>query len=355
MQSLHIADAGFGYIFRCIGLYYEGNIYFVLYLLSLVFLSVDWKDVIRAEKGGRLKALLSAKGMTGRMRRIFLPQLMMMVLTVYNPVFPVVLNSIFDVNKEYYRFIWMTPVIICVSAAAVGIVTEYAGGELYDKSDNASGNTACGSGNDASAVRRSVFRVRQAICAVFIICLLMAGGTWLYADGYIVSPNVYHMPTEIPEVAEIIHEDALKNNPEDKYPRAMFEYDYNMLIRQYDAGIMLPCDREAYLNAVTGALDYDTIMEDTDYYNRLLAVVALGIEIPEDAFTEGLEETDTEYVVVSTANEVLPYLKGCGLTVVSETANHTVLRYELTDYEPFSLADYSDVWNASPMPYDILM
>ena len=30
MQSLNIAESGFGYIFRCIGLYYEGNISFVL-------------------------------------------------------------------------------------------------------------------------------------------------------------------------------------------------------------------------------------------------------------------------------------------------------------------------------------
>ena len=342
MQSLHIADTGFGYIFKCIGLYYEGNIYFVLYLLSLIFLSVDWSRVVRAERGSRLKALLSAEGMTGRMRGIFLPQLVMMVLTVYNPVFPVVLNSIFDVNKEYYRFLWMAPVIICISAAAVRIVTEYAGGS---ESETGRADKA------ASRIRNT----RQAVCAVFIICVLMAGGTWLYEDGYIVSPNIYHMPTEIPEVAEIIHEDALKNDPEDKFPRAMFEYDYNMLIRQYDAGIMLPCDREAYLNAVKGVLDYDTIMEDTDYHNRLLAVVALGIEIPEDAFTEGLEETGTEYVVVSNANEVLPYLKKCGLTVAGETANHTVLRYELTDYEPPDLADYSDVWNASPRPYDFLM
>lgn len=333
MQSLHIADAGFGYIFKCIGLYYEGNIYFALYLASLILLSVDLSRVTGAERAGRWRALLSADGMTERMRRIFLPQFVMMILTVYNPVFPVILNSFFDVNKEYYRFLWMAPVIICISAAAVRIVTDYAA----DKT--------------SSRIRH----IRQAFCAVFIICLLMAGGTWLYEDGYIVSPNIYHMPTEIPKIAEIIHEDALKNDPADEYPRAMFEYDYNMLIRQYDAGIMLACDREAYLNAVTGALDYDTIMEDADYYNRLLAVVALGIEIPEDAFTEGLEETGTEYVVVSTANGILPYIRKCGLTVAGETANHTILRYELPDYEPFELPDYSEVWRLTPQPYDFLM
>ena len=40
MQELNIAEAGFGYIFKCIGAYYEGNIYFLLYIISLVFLAL---------------------------------------------------------------------------------------------------------------------------------------------------------------------------------------------------------------------------------------------------------------------------------------------------------------------------
>ncbi|MCR5746646.1 MAG: hypothetical protein K6G03_02965 [Lachnospiraceae bacterium] len=347
MQNLHIAEAGFGYIFKCIGLYYEGNIYFILYLLSLLVLSVDWQLLFAGEKTNIKDALFRPTDSIKRRREVFLPQFLMMALTVYNPVFPVLLNSFFDVNKEYYRFLWMAPVIICVSAAGVEAVTVYA---------VAGGNRDVNDGDkDKRAEINARGYIRQVICAVLFGCILMTGGSWLYKGGYIVSPNIYHMPTEIPEVAEIIHKDALSKNPKDEYPRAMLEYDYNMLMRQYDASIRLACDREAYLTAVSGGLGYDTIMADENYYNRLLAVVALGMEIPFDEFIKGLEETGTSYVVVSTANQMLPYLTRCGMEVVSQTANHTVLYYKLSDYEPFEKPDYSEVWSLSKQPYDFLL
>ena len=305
MQGLHIADAGFSYIFRCIGLYYEGNVYFLLYIASLVFLSFAG--------GGQDRR---------RMREIFLPQFILMAITVYNPVFPVALNSFFDVNKEYYRFLWMTPVIICMAAAGTVMVTDLAGNPGFGRSGGGAGAAAA---------------VRQWAAAVFILCLFAAGGSYLYKDGYIVSPTIYHMPDEIPGIAEMIHEDS-----DEEYPRAMFEYDYNMMIRQYDASILLSCDRETYLDAMAGNVTYDTAMEDGAYIDRLLAVVGLNIRIDEDRFISALEHTHTEYVVVTTEDGMVPYLKRAGLTVVGET-------------EDFELPDYSEVWCLTPQVYDFLL
>ncbi|MBQ7583467.1 MAG: hypothetical protein IJT24_02550 [Lachnospiraceae bacterium] len=365
MQDLNIADAGFGYIFKCIGAYYEGNIYFLLYVIALAFLSLAGSG--KGEKAGRL-------------REIFLPQFIMMALTVYNPVFPVVLNSLFDVNKEYYRFLWMSPVIICIAAAGAVIVYDFAMGEKIReelKGSQAGDNNDSGekSGDDDTrsktdrGLHKSKTAVRAAVSVVFIICLLTAGGTFLYRDGYIVSPNEYHMPTEIPEIAELIHEDAgiryyinSDDDPEEAvpeqgndYPRAMFEYDYQMQIRQYDAGILLSCDREQYLRALSGEVTYDTAVEDGNYTDSLLAVVALGIEVPEDDFISAMEHTGTEYVVITTANGMLPYYEEAGLTVVGETANHTVLHYEAEEPVRFLLPDYTEVWRLTPQWYDFLM
>lgn len=302
MQSLNIADAGFGYIFRCIGLYYEGNIYFLLYLLSLVFLS-----------------LASKKG-EHRMRDIFLPQFILMAVTVYNPVFPVALNTFFDVNKEYYRFLWMSPVIICIAAAGTLIITGCKGA------------------------------VRQIVTCVFILCLLIAGGSFLYKGGYIASPTIYHVPTEIPEIADIIHEDS-----DEEFPRAMLEFDYQMQIRQYDAGILLSCGREDYMRALAGEVTMDSALEEHNYIDRLLAVVALGIKLPGDRFRSALKHTDTSYVVVSSKGGMVPYLLDAGLVIAGETANHTVFRYDIEEPEEFELPDYSEVWRLHPKWFDIFM
>ena len=84
MQDLNIADARFAYILKCIGHYYEGNIYFLLYIVSLAFLSFF---------GSRQTGGLRSKERYGRWRELFLPQFIVMELRVYNPVFPVMLTA----------------------------------------------------------------------------------------------------------------------------------------------------------------------------------------------------------------------------------------------------------------------
>lgn len=361
MQDLNIADAGFTYIFNCISYYYEGNIYFLLYIVSLIFLCAGKVPSACASGKAGEEAV---RAFRKRMREIFLPQFVFMVLTVYNPVFPVILNSFFDVNKEYYRFLWMSPVIICICTAGVTAVWGSSGDgkDIDAKSKNGSGS-----------LHNTNARVREVIAAAFLVCLLMAGGSYLYKDGYILSPDIYHMPSEIPEISEIIHEDAGSRLPArleaaeasregwepehsgKAYPMAMFEYDYQMQIRQYDAGILLACDREQYMRALAGEVTYETAMEEGNYIDRLLAVTALGIQIDKDRFISALEHTGTEYVIVTTASGKVPYLKKAGLSVVGETANHTVMHYEPEEPRIFELADYNEVWRLTPQWYDFLL
>ncbi len=289
MQSLNISDAGFMYLFKCIGYYSEGCTYFILYIAALIFIAV------KGEK---------------RIKQVFIPPAVMMLLSVFNPVFPVVINRIFDINKEYYRFFWMAPVVIAVSFAAAVLTGDYV-------------HTAS----------------KKLILTAVITAILVSCGTYVYQDGYIKAPNIYKMPTEIPEISEMIHKDSKV-----EYPRAMFEFDYNMQMRQYDASILLACDREAYINAISGTLTWKEINADENYYNRLLAVVSLNEEIDRDKFLEGMDKTNTEYVVVSSGSRVLGYLKDAGLRVVGTTENHTVLHYDLKDPKIFEPADYSEVW-----------
>jgi hypothetical protein len=181
------------------------------------------------------------------------------------------------------------------------------------------------------------------------------------------------MPTEIPEISEDIHKDAESRLParlkeaeavrEDwepahsgkAYPKAMFEYDYQMQIRQYDAEILLSCDREQYMRAISGEVNYETAMEDGNYTDRLLAVTALGIRVDKERFISALEHTGTEYIVVTTGSGKVEYLKEAGLTVAGETENHTVLHYEPEEPRIFELAEYDEVWRLTPQWYDFLL
>lgn len=294
MQNLSVVEKGIGYLWLALATYSEGCIYIVMYIAALIFVLL---------KGNKLD-----KG-------IFIPQAVVLLLTVYNPVFPVVLNRIFDVNNEYYRFFWIAPVVILVAYVLAQMVDMH-------------------------------FGFAKILVLLVAVILIAAGGNFLYKDGYIKSPNIYKMPTEVPEIAQMIHEDAAGRYDGDYYPRAIFEFDYEMCLRQYDASIMMTCDREAYLNAVQGRLDMETILANENLENRVLSVVVLNVYITPEQFKEGLEATGTEYVCVSTANQDLcDYLRGrCQLRVVGESENHTLYHYELQEKEGWRLPDYSDVW-----------
>lgn len=289
MQTLNVAEAGITYLFRCIQYYAEGCSYFLLYFLALLWIG------FRSEK---------------RMRQMFLPQAVMLLATVLNPVFPVILNRIFDVNKEYYRFLWIVPVGICISAAAVLMVCDHVKGTL-----------------------------RKGIAILALVLIFVSGGTFIYKDGYVRAENLYKMPSELLEVSRIIHEDT-----DVPFPKAMFEYDYHMLIRQYDASILLPCGRDEYLDVLSNGITEEQL--ENELYARLLAVAALGMEVGLDDFYEAMEHTNTEYFVLTKGNPAVSYLKKAGLWEAGSTANHVVLRYDMKEPWVFTLEDYSKIWGS---------
>ncbi|NLG05670.1 MAG: hypothetical protein GX567_17875, partial [Clostridia bacterium] len=80
MQTLTVVDTGLSYMQACLEYYLDGGAFFLLYAAALLFILIAG---------------------TKREQQIFLPSAVLLLLTVYNPIFPVVLNQIFDVNKEY--------------------------------------------------------------------------------------------------------------------------------------------------------------------------------------------------------------------------------------------------------------
>ncbi len=299
MQGLNVSEEGISYLRLCLQEYSKGCCFVTLFVLALIFILI---------KGSRVE------------KRVFLPQALLLMLTVYNPLFPVILNRFFDVNNEYYRFFWIAPVVILDSYVMVKIIFRLKGW------------------------------LRVLVFGIFTGVIIL-GGQFLYKDGYIPSPTFVKMPTEIPQLCEMIHEDAKGRYDGDYYPRAICEFDYQMCLRQYDASIMLACTREEYLRAVTGQLSEEDFTSEEEYYSRLLAVVVLNVRIPVSEFLKGLEKTGTEYVCVTTANQsVCSYLEDrCKLIFVGKTANHSLYRYELQESEGWRLPDYHEAWEASKL------
>ena len=243
MQGVNVFENGIGYLLKTLGMYTSGTGFFAMYLIGVLTVLVVGKK---------------------RDRQLFLPQAVMLFVTVYNPLTPLILDRIFDVSGEYYRLFWIAPVIILVPYVCAMIMTrENKGWE-------------------------------NVIFAVLIIAMFIVGGNYVYAKGYDAAENIYKIPDELIGISDIIHSDS-----DTEYVRAFFEYEYNMEIRQYDPKMLLPVDREDYIYAVNYSYTDEMLSDEGKPSDRLLALLVRNQKISKDDLTEALEATDTSYVVLS--------------------------------------------------------
>ncbi len=287
MQGVNVFENGIGYLLKCLNLYTSGTGYFVMYLLAVMYILI---------KGSR------------RERELFLWPSAVLVLTVYNPVVPLIIDKLFDISSEYYRLFWIAPVIVLVPYAGAKIISE------------------------ERTLRRRI------AAGILVAVMFILGGNFVYAKGFLLSENIYRIPDELIEISDIIHNDS-----DSEYTRVFFEYEYNMEIRQYDPKILLCIDREDYLYAVNYSYTDEMLEDGENPQNRLLALLVRNQDIDEDDFTEALEDTDTQYVVLTKGHPQTYFVKQAGLVQVGETKYHNIFRFDPEDSAEYELVDYSDV------------
>lgn len=287
MQTLNVESIGMQYLQACLSYYTEQGSYYILYLAAILFLVI---------KGTKLE------------RRMFIPGAILLLLSVYNPVFPVVLNHFFDVNKEYYRFFWIAPVIVVVPYVCTKI--------LFMLTDQTKRYLALG---------------------IFVIVFCVSG-KFIYSNGYVRAENEYKISNDLIQISEIIHRDS-----EHDYPRVLMEYHYNMEMRQYDPTILLTIDREDYLYAVSNEYTDDMLKDEEHPQYKLLAVLVRYQPLSNQEFIDALETTKTEYIVVSTQNAIIPFFEQNGLREIDKTQTSIVFRYDLKEPATSPIVDYSEL------------
>ena len=288
MQGLNVFEKGIGYLWACLSLYTGECAYLCLYAAALVYICL---------RGSR------------REKEIFIPSSVFLILTVYNPVAPVILDKFFDVNNEYYRFFWLLPVIFLVPYLFAKLILSAA------------------KGTDRVTI------------SLLILCICLVSGKYVYSDGLKLATNIYKMPDELIKISEVIHDDS-----DAEYPKAFLEYEYNMQMRQYDPKILLTIDREDYLYAAGNTYTDEMLNDEMHPQYRLLAALVKMQPVEEEAFLDALEATKTEYVVLNRNNPRTSFLLIAGLKKVQETENHIVFKYSIKEPYDFELVDYSVVY-----------
>lgn len=293
MQGVNVAELGIKYLGEVLLRYNGGCIYLAVYFACIIFLCV---------KGSK------------RDFKIFVPMTVLLLLTVYNPLFPLVLSKFADINSEYYRFLWITPIIVLVPYTLTKLIffikdNYKKRGELY-------------------------------LLVVIAVLIVLSGGKYLYSvTDFKLAENIYKVPNELIEVSEKLHEVSL-----DEYPKAYLEYEYNMQMRQYDPKILLTIDREDYIYAMTNPYSYEMIEDDTHPQYRILAALTRYQHVDMNRLCDAFDATQTEFVVLTKGSSMIDRLIERGLCEVAETENHVILKYDLIDKKTFELVDYSEVY-----------
>ncbi|MCR5687550.1 MAG: hypothetical protein K6G58_05975 [Lachnospiraceae bacterium] len=282
MQGVNVFENGIGYLFKCLNLYTSGTGFFVMYLFCLAYVFI--------------------KGST-KVREMFIPNAVVLMITVYNPFVPIVLDRIFDVSSEYYRLFWIAPVIILVPYVLTTVIMD----------------EKCTS--------------RKVLYAILTAAMFILGGNFVYSGGH-AAQNIYKIDDELIEISDLIHEDSGT-----EYTRAFFEYGYNMEIRQYDPKMLLAIDREQYLYAVNYSYTDEMLSDDGMPEYKILAVLVRNQNVDEGDFTDALIKTATPYVVLTKGHPQTSYVRSAGLREIGQTGTHTVFKldgavgdYGLVDY-----------------------
>ena len=275
MAGVTIEEMGLQFVSACMKIYWSSCWYPLLFAVGLLC-TLIW---------GRRRS-----------SRIFIGYTFFLLLTVYNPLVVKYLISKAKFENEYYRFIWILPVIPAVAYYGVRLVT---------------------------VIR---WKWLRPIMAVLVVAALIVLGNPLegVVTNFAKAENIYKVPDDLRAICDVIHQ-----NQENEAPRAVFDNDLNSIVRQYDASIRLVISRNASLYRA-GSTAVGKYNENGSFYKKqkaLLDVVEYHIHEEKEGFINALKKTKTDFVIVKTDGGDHEFLTECGCELLAQTGSYYVYKY----------------------------
>lgn len=230
--------------------YHQNKFLFGIYLFFLLYLWLTEKDK-------RRKAVL-----------VYAPTLL--IIAFFCPLFRKIFVRLFEDAEIYYRLLWLLQ---------MSMVSAYGALKL------------CG-------------RHRKIMLAV-ICAAIAASGSLVYNSEHITkAENVYHLPQEAVEVAELI-------SPEKGRTMALVPSDLIYYIRQYSTRINMPYGREM-------------LIARWDYYNDMYEAMEEAESIETPSFVELTRSYGCNYVVLGKDRKVQEPLTDYGFILYAQTDKYLI-------------------------------
>ena len=267
MAGVTIEELGLNFVKVCMENYWSGCILPVFFLLGIL-----WNIFCHKKKEAW----------------VFLFYTVFLALTVYNPFLVKYVVPKANFENEYYRFIWILPVIPGVAYYAVRLV---------------------------GLIRAKWAKV---LLAVILGGVIVATGTPIpgIAKDFAVAENIYKVPDELRSICDVIHKDS-KN----EQPRIVFGDDMNMVARQYDPSLILVLNRNYRLYRA-GSTVVGNYEKKKDYQIQKVIMDVVSYQMTDTdmkKFKSSLKKTKTEYLVVQLEQNCHDYLREAGCVPVAQT------------------------------------
>lgn len=230
--------------------YHQNKFLFGIYIFFLLYLWLTEKD---KEK----RAIL-----------VYAPTLI--IIAFFCPLFRKVFVRLFEDAETYYRLLWLLQ---------MSIVSTYGALKL------------CG-------------RHRRIMLVVMSVAIA-ACGSFVYRSQYITkAENIYHLPQEAVEVAELI-------DPEKGRVMALVPADLIYYVRQYSSRINMPYGREM-------------LIARWDYYHDMYEAMELSEVIETPSFVELTRNYGCNYVVLKKDRKVQEPLTDYGFVLYAQTDKYLI-------------------------------
>ena len=277
MAGISIAQTGLWYVWETLKAYWGPAIPFLVYF----FIGLIWTAFDRSQKEPR----------------VFWYYTVVLGLTVYNPFLVRYLLPRFVENAVYYRFFWALPVVWAVAYYMTRLV----------------------------AGRAKKWSRLAAAAALFALIGVTASANETVLSGLRLPSNIYKVPDEVVEACDLIHQDYQGEGE----PKAVFTFDLEVYVRQYDASIRLSIDRETRLY-YNGSQTVGNPQYSKSYTRkkRILDVINSAEEVPMEQFKRAMHQTRTRYLVIPEEYTCHDYLETAGCEAFGKAGNYIVYRYD---------------------------
>lgn len=277
MAGVTIDELGLNFVKACMKLYWGSKWYPFLFAVGLLC-TLIW---------GRKKS-----------SRIFIGYTAFLFLTVYNPVVVKYIIAKLDFENEYYRFIWILPVIPAMAYYGTTFVSWF---------------------------KKKWMKAAAALAVLGVFVLLGNPLNGVVKD-FAAADNIYKVPDELMEICDILYENM---ETPDSQPKVVFDNSLNNIVRQYDARFKLTINRNAsiYRAGSTVAGGYSEKSKKYKRQKAILDVVDYQIYDNGKKFRKALKKTKTEFVVVAKNEELHAFLLKNGCEQIGETKSYHIFAF----------------------------